>query len=184
MLYKWGMKKIWAILVLLAGVSMCLPMEVRAEESASKQFFRGLVRKGAQAVQNKLDEQEQKAAQEQSADAKPRGGAHIKELFSPDVITRSVREVVMESLDAVKEQYMEEGRTYARQLGDSLAERIVHHPKVQSTIFIVKALAWVVGTYLTLVTVLLLLALRKLNATNRRILELIEERFPTAERRG
>ena len=167
-----GMRKFFFTLpVALFCVLTCLPMVTQAEESAGKQFLRGLVRKGAQAVQSKLSEQEPAEQEDAPLPAKP-GAA----LLPAGGLTRAVREVVVESLDAVKEQYMEEGRVYARHLGDKLAERIVQNPKVQSALFMVKALAWVVLLYLTAITLLLLLSLRKLHAGNRRLLELLEQR--------
>lgn len=171
-----GMRKFFSTLpVALFCVLTFLPMVTQAEESAGKQFLRGLVRKGAQAVQSKLSEQEPAREPAEQEDAPPpaKPGAA---LLPAGGLTRAVREVVVESLDAVKEQYMEEGRVYARHLGDKLAERIVQNPKVQSALFMVKALAWVVLLYLTAITLLLLLSLRKLHAGNRRLLELLEQR--------
>ena len=162
---------VWVLLALV----VCLPVHAQAEESAGKHFLRGLVRKGAQAVQNKLDGQNN--AEQQAAQAEEAVAPGVR-LPSPSGLTRALREVVMESLEAVKEQYKEEGRVYARQLGDSLAERIVQNPRVQNTLFMVKALAWVVLLYLTVISLLLLLSLRKLHASNKRLLELLEERLP------
>lgn len=167
-----------ALLVMVFCLGACPAISAGADEETggSKQLLRGLVRKGAEAVQKKMDAQLPKDEQAAQNKDKVELTKMAATLLSPGGLTAAMREVVAETLEAVKEQYKEEGRVYARQLGDALAERIVQNPKVQGALFMVKTLAWAVMIYLTVVTLLLLICLRKLYVGNHRILELLEER--------
>lgn len=170
-----SMKKL-VLMILLLAMGFCMAAPLSANESVEHQLLRGLVIKGAQAVQNKMEQQKQKETDAAGNPAAAKVTLSPLSLLSTAGLVQAVREVVGESLNAVKEQYKEEGRIYARQLGDSLAERIVQNHKVQSTLLMVKTLAWVVIIYLTLVSLLMLIVLHKLSTRNKRILELLEER--------
>lgn len=88
----------------------------------------------------------------------------------------SLREGFTQILSEYKEQYKEEGRAYARELGDQIAERIHQNPKISSTLTTVQILCWVVIVYLTLVTILIVIAMYRMRRDNRRILALLEKR--------
>lgn len=173
MLYS--MKKFFTLLyVAMFAMAFCCSPYAQADESVGKQFLRDLVRKGVQVVQDKLDEQDRNAVA-QSNGAAPAGESSASISVG---LTHMFREVVKETMEGVKAQYKEEGRVYARQLGDVLAERIIQNSKVQSALLMLKIFAWVVAVYLTLVTLLLLWSLRRLSLSNKRILHLLEEREP------
>ena len=59
-------------------------------------------------------------------------------------------------LDEYKEQYKDEGRAYARELGDIIVERVREDPKIRSSIYSLQMLCWGVIGYLTLVTIIML----------------------------
>lgn len=88
----------------------------------------------------------------------------------------SLREGFTQILSEYKEQYKEEGRAYARELGDQIAERVRQNPKISSTLTTVQILCWVVIVYLTLVTVLIVVAMYRMQRDNERILALLGER--------
>ena len=79
------------------------------------------------------------------------------------------------SIGDIKEQYKEEGRAYARELADMLAERIVHSPRIQSTITTIQALCWAIIAYLVLVSLVLLVSMQRLRINSRHILEQLNE---------
>ena len=78
-------------------------------------------------------------------------------------------------LDEYKEQYKDEGRKYARELGDIIVERVQKDPQIQSSIWSIKALCWGVIAYLTLVTIIMLGCLLGLKRTNARLLAAVQD---------
>lgn len=149
------------ILIILLAVVMCLP--VRAD-SDGKQVLGNLFRAGMQAVQNTLKhEQEDK---EEPGEAKG---------SSSEAFSRVLIDSLEKSFTGIKERYKKEGRSYARELGDIVAERIVRSSRVQSVLFTLRMICWAVIAYLILVTILLLVSLQRLRANDRRILELLRE---------
>lgn len=109
-----------------------------------------------------------------SAVTRPKGDAIPSEEDS--AVRFSLREGFTNTLHDYKEQLKEEGRAYARQLGDALTERIREDPKISSTLTTVKTLCWVVMAYLTLVTVFIVITMRRVKRDNARILALLERR--------
>lgn len=82
---------------------------------------------------------------------------------------------VTQILSGYKERYKEEGRAYARELGDQIAERIRRNPQISSTLTTVQILCWVVIVYLTLVTILIVFAMYRMRRDNERILALLKK---------
>lgn len=175
----WCMRNIIStLLMVMLCVGVCMPMVAQAESDAGKQILQKVVDAGAKALQNKRDKKEPKVDNpEQSADSKGLDLATItKSLLTPGGIADIVRKAVIEAMKGIVEQYKEEGREYARQLGDVLTERMMQNPKIQSTFFMIKALVWAVLLYLTVISLLLVYMLHKLQVSNRRIVALLEER--------
>lgn len=165
------------LLMVMLCVGVCMPMVAQAESDAGKQILQRVVDAGAKALQNKRDKKELKVDNpEQSADSKGLDMETLIKLLTPGGIADIVREVVTETMKGIVEQYKEEGREYARQLGDVLTERMMQNPKIQSTFFMIKALVWAVLLYLTVISLLLVYMLHKLQVSNRRIVALLEER--------
>ena len=154
------------ILLVLCMALLCLP--VRAD-SDGKRILNNLFRAGVQAVQTTLQQgrEDSDASDANAAPAAPADPAGALSRVLIDSLEKSVR--------GIKEQYKEEGRAYARELGDMLAERIVRSPRVQSAITTLQAFCWVIIAYLVLVTLLLLVGMQRLRANDRRILELLHE---------
>lgn len=173
------MKKLVALMILIVGM---VGSDVQAQ-SVGKEFVRRIVEKGVEAVQKKLDVHGARKGEEAN-DRSSMGDAEAAERMQGEEpipvtrrgFTRLMYNAMLSIVENVKEQYKEEGRIYVRQVGDLLAERITQNKKVESTIFMLKLLAWFVVIYLTLVTALLIWLLKRLNAKNERILELLEAR--------
>ena len=152
------------ILIILLAVVMCLP--VRAD-SDGKQVLGNLFRAGMQAVQNTLKHEQE--------DKEEPGEAKGSSSDSPEAFSRVLIDSLEKSFSGIKERYKKEGRSYARELGDIVAERIVRSSRVQSVLFTLRMICWAVIAYLILVTILLLVSLQRLRANDRRILELLRE---------
>jgi len=89
--------------------------------------------------------------------------------------SRSVKQALDILLQEYKEQYKEEGRLYAREIGDKLVERLREDPKINASLTSVQALCWGVIAYLTVVTLVMLAALLRLKRTQTQLLAAIEE---------
>ena len=64
-------------------------------------------------------------------------------------------DALKQELSDLKESYKEEGRAYARELGDTMMERAMANKKVDQTLDSVRALCWGVVAYITVVSLLL-----------------------------
>lgn len=141
--------------------------------------------KTLQRQQGRKDEAENKeaAAQEGKDKDKPRTwGDRGSEML--DVVLNSekplsgiIKETADVVLDEYREQYKEEGRVYAREVGDILAERACSNPQISSTLTSIQALCWSVIGYLTLVTIYLVFTVHRLRRANRRLLSIVEKQI-------
>ena len=167
-----------ALLLFVLAMGVFAAPEARGEEDAGKKLIRGLMIRGAQAVQEKLQAKQDRTDQTQDAANDTAPGANVSrgvaDILKPGGLARIVREVLHDTLNALKEEYKEEGKVYVRELGDLLAARIMQNEKVQSSLFMVKMIGWFVVIYITLVTLMLVYTLRKLSLSNKRMLELLE----------
>lgn len=167
-----SMKNLVSLFVLVFLAS-CLSMVAHAREDVVQNITTSAAQKMLDIAQKKLNEHKQKIASNNTGEGEKRG---VSALAPQSLIIDVVKSTLKETLNEVKEHYKEEGKQYARQLGDNLVEPIVNHHKVQSTLLMVKTIAWVLGIYLTLVTLLLMVMMHKLLETNKRVLALLEER--------
>lgn len=71
---------------------------------------------------------------------------------------------VKAELAEMKESYKEEGRAYARELGDIMMERAMANKKVDKAVDSVRALCWGVVLYITVVAFLLFGMMLRINA--------------------
>ena len=76
--------------------------------------------------------------------------------------------------DSLLDAYKEEGREYAREVGDVITQRMLENEKVNSTLDSVRYLCWGVVAYLTVVTLLMLLLLLRLRVLYARLTEKID----------
>lgn len=73
-------------------------------------------------------------------------------------------DALKQELNALKESYKEEGRAYARELGDTMMERAMANKKVDQTLDSVRALCWGVVAYITVVSLLLFAMMLRIQA--------------------
>lgn len=64
--------------------------------------------------------------------------------------------------DSVLESYKEEGRKYAREMGDIITQRIMEDKKINSTLDSMRLFCWAVVIYLTVISLLVLYMLLRL----------------------
>jgi CHASE3 domain sensor protein len=78
-------------------------------------------------------------------------------------------------IDEYKEQYKDEGRRYAKELGDKLVERVREDPEIRDSITALQALCWSVIAYLSLVTLIVFFSLIAITRGNRRLRKKFDE---------
>ena len=90
-------------------------------------------------------------------------------------LSSSMKQALDILLEEYKEQYKEEGRLYAREIGDKLVYRLREDPKIRTSLLSLQALCWGVVVYLTIVTLVMLVALLRMKRTQTQLLAAIEE---------
>ena len=80
------------------------------------------------------------------------------------------------STDAVMESYKEEGRAYAREVGDIITERILDSRKISDTLDSMRIFCWAVILYLTVVTLVVIYMLLRLRVLYARIMAELQKR--------
>lgn len=179
------------LLMLMIAVAGVLPAQAQdqvdaapAASGSKHPIMRGLLRAGARAVQKRLEGKNAKAQQSQAGtpvgeDEQPQQAvtprAEPMRLLQDAVVDQLVEGSLSGAVHEVKEHYKAEARSYARQLGDVIAQRILSDPKVKAALQMLKVLAWGLVVYLTLVTLALLRGLSRVQSSNRRIIELLEQ---------
>ena len=78
--------------------------------------------------------------------------------------------------DAVMESYKEEGREYAREVGDIITQRIIEDKKINSTLDSMRLFCWAVILYLTVVTLVVIYMLLRLRVLYARIMAELQKR--------
>lgn len=90
-------------------------------------------------------------------------------------MARVVRETVDVILDEYLAYFKEEGRAYAKELGDQFVERVREDEKISRALFSVQVLCWSVIAYLTLVTLLMLYWARRTSRRQELLLRELRE---------
>ncbi len=78
--------------------------------------------------------------------------------------------------DAVVESYKEEGREYAKEVGDIITQRIMEDKKINSTLDSMRLFCWAVILYLTVVTLVVIYTLLRLRVLYARIMAELKQR--------
>ncbi len=106
------------------------------------------------------------------------GGQILEEQTSPQETGKSPDEQAALSIRGVTDKllviYKEEGRQYAREVGDIITQRILEAEKINKTLDSVHMLCWIVITYLTIVTIIVLFMLLRLRVLYARLSEKID----------
>ena len=79
------------------------------------------------------------------------------------------------AVEPLIDSYKQEGREYAREVGDIITQRILEAKKINETIDSVRILCWVVILYLTLVTFIMIFTLLRLRVLYTKLSAKIEE---------
>ena len=87
----------------------------------------------------------------------------------------SMKDAMDVIIDEYKDQYKEEGRLYAKELGDKLVERVREDPKIRDSITALQALCWSVIAYLSLVTLIVFFSLIRITSGNRKLRKQFDE---------
>lgn len=90
--------------------------------------------------------------------------AGVQAVQQADLTGLSPLGAVQEELTAIKESYKQEGRAYARELGDIMMERAMANKKVDRAVDSVRALCWGVVAYITVISFLLFGMMLRINA--------------------
>lgn len=144
------MKRFLFSIILLAGL---LPTQAKTD---TRQLLGGLLNLGGQLVQEHIQPQ-QDSAQNTS--------------FGDKLVL-----TLRGATDTLLESYKEEGREYAREVGDVITQRMLENEKVNNTLDSVRYLCWGVVGYLTVVTLLMLLLLLRLRVLYARLITAVNER--------
>ncbi|MBQ7024450.1 MAG: hypothetical protein IJN29_12775 [Akkermansia sp.] len=91
------------------------------------------------------------------------------------VLAEAAKNAMDTLINEYKEQYKQEGREYAREVGDKIVGRVLKDPKIEGTLYSLQALCWGVIAYLTLVTLIVVFCLMHLKRTNMKLLAAVEE---------
>lgn len=179
--------------------------EVQAQATDTKdRVIQGLLRLGQGALERELDRREEASiarAEAETATPKKRTwsdrgvdmvgsflGTATDELgkrSTSEVLAFSLKDSMDVLIDEYKEQYKNEGREYAKELGDRMVERVREDPKISSTLTALEILCWSIIAYLTLVTVFVFcsfVSLRRGNRYLRRRFDALAEKFNELQR--
>lgn len=143
-----------------------------------KQIMHDLLQAGLQAVEENTRHPQQPVGESTDDTTDGPTGQDVpapQRTSSTAMLVRAVRDSLQPALESLKEQYKEEGKVYVRQLGDLLAERIAHNPRIQATLTLIKTLCWVLVIYLIIVSLALLVSMGRLRRNDREILRLLRE---------
>lgn len=98
-------------------------------------------------------------------------------------LAKELKKLTEATLREYLEQYKEEGRRYAKELGNTVSERIIEHEKVVATMNNIKMACWGIIIYLTLVSIAIfgfLVAIKRSNDRTQKeiaaLRKLLEER--------
>ncbi len=156
----------------LAAILLLLPPLVLADSETGKNLLRGLLQVGIEAVgqqdNESVSEQQVAPAQKKTASA-PINNAVTS-------LSQSLKKAVEQTLDSVKERYMEEGRVYARELSDVIVERLMQNPRIRSVTSTIQLVCIALVAYLVLITIVLLMCISRVQKSNREILRLLKKR--------
>ncbi len=147
------------VLMLMLVLASLLPCSAGEREEA---LLNGLLGMGVRALEAQVAPQTPAAGEPGQAEP-------------PMPFAQSLAGTVRQAMDGVLEEYKQEGRAYAREVGDIVVQRVTTDPEIHSALTSVRTLCWVVIAYLTLVTLIMLGCLVYLRQANARLLARVEE---------
>lgn len=156
-----------------AGLCLChLPSEAKSHEWADK-----LMRAGLQVLTNDPDEVRTTLpnnGKEATGDPKAAEQNAAIERSPAQAFVSSLKEKTDAFLEPYKEQYKEEGKAYAEELGNALVKRLMQNRELRHTLLSVRILCWGVAIYLSLVTIMIFVWVWRVKRTTQRLLKIVE----------
>lgn len=187
------MKRLILVLTLLLGL---LPM-TSAGENTNK-IIDGLLGLGVRALQAEQERRAEAAeppaapqdgaaaAESEKSSWKDKGRDMVESLVNGTMgaagdktFSQLLAETVKKATDTLiheyKEQYKQEGREYAREVGDIIVGRVLSDPRIENSIYSLQALCWGIVVYLTLVTLIMVFGLLHLKRSYVKLLAAVEK---------
>lgn len=90
-------------------------------------------------------------------------------------LSEQFAQTVRGATDCLLESYKEEGREYAKEVGDIITQRIVEDKKINDTLSSMRIFCWAVVIYLTLVTILIIFLLLRLRVLYAKIMNTVAQ---------
>ena len=185
------MKRLYMLLLALVMVGM----SAQGASDTRDRGVDGLLRLGQGVLEHEVNKRDAEKAEEQnvdSADVTPEAdkkkkrkwwerGVDMAAAFTETAVEEfgegdmshtmafSLKAALDVIIDEYKEQYKDEGRRYAKELGDKLVERVREDPEIRDSITALQALCWSVIAYLSLVTLIVFFSLIAITRGNRRL---------------
>ena len=179
-------------LTLLLGL---LPMTLAGENT--NKIIDGLLGLGVRALQAEQERraeaaeppaapQDDAAAESEKRSWKDKGRDMVESLVNGTMgatgdktFSQLLAETVKKATDTLiheyKEQYKQEGREYAREVGDMIVGRVLSDPRIENSIYSLQALCWGIVVYLTLVTLVMVFGLIHLKRSYVKLLAAVEK---------
>ena len=187
------MKRLIFVLTLMLGL---LPM-TSAGENTNK-IIDGLLGLGVRALQAEQErraeaaeppaapQDDDAAAESEKRSWKDKGRDMVESLVNGTMgaagdktFSQLLAETVKKATDTLiheyKEQYKQEGREYAREVGDMIVGRVLSDPRIENSIYSLQALCWGIVVYLTLVTLVMVFGLLHLKRSYVKLLAAVEK---------
>ncbi len=158
------------VLMLMMLFGLTLPGSAGEREDA---LLGGLLGLGSRVLESAKPAAAEPAAGDEAA--APAEAATAVPVPFVQAFADSVKQVADGVIEQYKDAYKQEGREYAREVGDIVVERVVRDPEINSTITSMRTLCWFVVGYLTLVTLILLVCLVYLKRANDRLLAQVQK---------
>lgn len=102
-------------------------------------------------------------------------GDHLGVTPINEWLPRILRDMADRIILDFKEQYKQEGREYAKELGTLVTERVLASKRIRSTLTTVKVLCWSVVAYLSVITIIIFFWLWRVKSRTERLFRLCEQ---------
>lgn len=144
-------------LFVLMALAALLPMQAKADVG---EMLGGLLQLGGQV----LEDHSKKAKEATPAPGNKEPGPAEQIVFT-----------IRTATDTLLESYKEQGKEYAREVGDIITQRIMEDKKINSTMDSMRLFCWAVIIYLTVVTLIVLYMLLRLRVLYAQIMNKLDK---------
>lgn len=109
------------------------------------------------------------------SDQQPPAAVSTNQQRHEPTLSEQFAQTVRGATDVLLESYKEEGREYAKEVGDIITQRIVEDKKINDTLSSMRIFCWAVVIYLTLVTILIIFLLLRLRVLYAKIMNTVAQ---------